>query len=135
MTLETSAALIGIKAYVVLGCLFALSGCQITLGPNVSTEPRTVTYRVSSNTTPGVSITYANATGGTTSLKSSDDPSMDYDGHLRWHKTLTLPSGTMPYLHAQNQFRTGSIRVDIESGGEVKSSESTGEYCVAVVSM
>lgn len=129
-------------ALIALVCLVAaaFSSCQLTIGTEVSNAPRTVVYSVS-GTSSSAKISYTNETGGTTTVENFKDNGLDMNGNMRWSKLVTLPAGTMAYISAQNDLREGTVRVEIEwSGGvgsrpQTKSSESSGEYCIATASM
>jgi hypothetical protein len=86
-------------------------------------------------TAESAKITYANGTGGTTIVDSLKDQGTDPNGHVHWTKAVLLPAGEMAYLTAQNSWRTGTVAVKIAVDGQaVKSSESSGEYCIATAS-
>ncbi len=90
----------------------------------------TITYRVR-GTAGHAHITYQNETNGTTIAESTNGPA----GELLFDKQVSLQSGDIAYLTAQNAGETGSIIVEIWYNGDLaRRSESSGAYCIATVS-
>jgi hypothetical protein len=91
---------------------------------------RRVIYRVEGSAFQA-KITYANETNGNTTVTSGSNE----HGHMSWSETVTLPAGSMAYLTAQNQSDSGTVVAEIlYQGYLVKSSESSGAYCIATAS-
>src|SRR5580700_5472406 len=97
-----------------------LSSCQVSIGPDVSTGPLTVVYSVT-GTSHAAKISYNNDKGGMTTVKSWEDGGMSSDGEMKWSKLVTVPAGSFAYITAQNDRTEGTVRVEIESLGKVKS--------------
>jgi hypothetical protein len=76
---------------------------------------------------------YTNETNGETNVTTGLD---SFPGGMYWKKDVRLHSGERAYLTAQNDSDHGSVLVEILSDGKVvKSSESSGAYCIATVSL
>lgn len=114
------------RSMVVTGCLAALvAGCNKSeSGPSESSGP--VKYRVS-GTTARASLTYSNASGGTSQVSGATLP-WAYD-------IASAKSGQFLYISAQNDLATGCLTAEIYKGTALfKTSTSCGAYVIASAS-
>ena len=92
-------------------------------------SPITITYRVT-GTASSANVSYTNGTNGSTRVKSR----YDHSGNMTWEEDVVIAHDEMAYLTAQNNGEKVCVVAQILLNGRIiKSSESSGPYCVATV--
>ncbi len=89
-------------------------------------EAERLYYRIQSNCSAGVDITYSNANGDTTQQSNQGNG---------WYYSFVPRSGQHLYLSAQNQCSSGYVTVKfVKDGVTLRENTSTGGYVIATVS-
>jgi len=114
------------RVSLIVACSVLLGACFHSSPTSPSSATASVEYRITGSAVSRVSITYENATGGTSQISSAALP---------WSFSRSAKTGDFLYVSGQIAEGTGTMTVSVYVNGSVfKTSTSSGFAAIATAS-